>query len=190
MKKHLIAFFAILFATASFAAVQYEADGPFKFNYGDLAGGSSILILADLESLTLSTDYGSVGNSAKVGYIVYDADGTVAARSEALFYKQLAPSNDIVLANLSAGQTIGFYLERNNGDVVGDFVLAEVDGYVALQFAKNGKFSGNSETFVFLGVSAIEPPQGQPLPGGLLTLLVGGTVIGGTLSLRSRLKKR
>lgn len=190
MKKHFIAFFAVLSAVASFAAVQYEADGLFQFNYGDLAGGSSILILADLESLTLSTDYGSVGNSAKVGYIVYDADGTVAARSEAQFHKQLAPSNDIVLANLSAGQSIGFFLERNNGDVIGDFVFAEVAGHVALQFAKNGKLSGNSETLVFLGVSAIEAPQGQPLPGVLVTLLVGGTVIGGTLGLRNRLKKR
>lgn len=190
MKKFFAAIFVFSLAAVCLAAVQYDAEGLFKFNFGGLAGNdSSILILANLESLALSTDYGSVGNSGKVGYIVYDADGAVAARSEALFHKQLQPSNDIVISNLMTGQSIGFFLEQSNGRVEENFMFFERGGNAYLQFARNGSFSGNSEAFMISGVRA-SAPTGQPLPGALVTLLVGGSAIGGLLGLRRRLKAK
>lgn len=184
LKEIIIGIAAFVITATLVAAMQYSADS-YQFNYGELSSGNnSIQILANIEKLTLSTDYGSVGNSGKIGYIVYNADNTIAYQSEALFYKQLQPSNDIVISNLLAGQHVGFFLERNNGKLEENFVLYEHDGNVFMQFAKNGKLSGNSEAFMISSVQAA--PQGQPLPGTLITLLIGSGIFTGAVCFGKR----
>ena len=170
MKNLLIAFGVLGTALSLFGAPQYEIN----FGYPGRHNGS-IRILEDLSSLTLYSDFGSVGNSGKIGYYVYTDTPANAVTGAATFSKS---DGAIRLPELRAGDKVGFFLRRANGRVVSRFHFSPgYDGYW-LVFDKNHGH-GWDEALFFSSIVAegMPVPTGQPLPGILVTLLGGGAAL-------------
>ena len=158
-------------------------------------GYSFIQINQDLDSFSFTSDFKSISNSGKVGYVVYGkdlSDGELgdylkANSGNAEFAKKL---NDglVDLGALKAGDRVGFYLERNNGSTVYSTEFVEKHGTTYLEFEKNG--SGKDEWMPIGNVKAVgHVPSGAPLPGLLAMLLVGGAGAGSMKLIKRRGKK-
>lgn len=182
---------AIMTVFASFGASEYE------FVTRD-NGSSYIKINQNLESFSFKSDFKSIGNSGRVGYVVYPNDlsesdyGSYMAyitenASNPQFGKSLSDGN-VKLGSLKSGTRVGFYLLRNNGNVVTATAFVEKNGTQYLEFDKNGG-SGKDEWMSIEGVSAVPEsvPTGAPLPGALAALLVGG--VGAFAARRRRASK-
>ena len=160
----------VFFAPALFAATQYE------FDPGTKSGRSgSLRILEDISTLTLYSDFGSIGNSGSVGYYVYTDSPENAVRNAATFSKS---DGAITLTDLRAGENVGFFLLRKNGTEVNRFQFIPHGDSYFLAFDKNGG-NGRDEVMFFRSiVSESAPvPAGQPLPGLLFTLIAGAAVL-------------
>lgn len=177
MKKYISFIFIFLLVASVQAATQYSSDA-----YGIVSGSRQgengyISVLRDIESFSITTDFGSIGNSGAVGFYVYSDDIANAVDGGSLFRK--GNSDGIDLGSLSAGDKIGFYLVRNNGDIITDFYFAQDGDSISLQFVKNGG-NGKDEMFAFGQVNVVasggSDPSGQPLPGILAALIAGGAV--------------
>ena len=177
MKKVLI---AALIGFATFCLFGKDA---FEF-VNDNDGYSYIQINEDLDAFSFKSDFKSIGNSGMVGYVVYAegleneqrAEYIRANAGNAQFGKKV--NGGIVdLGALKAGDRVGFYLERNNGDIVYKTLFTEKHGVDYLEFSKNGVGQGKDEWMSINNVhatSASTPPSGAPLPGILAVILVGG----------------
>lgn len=153
-------------------------------------GSSYIQINKDLDSFSFNSDFKSIGNSGKVGYVVYSqdlhddqlADYLKTHSGKAEFAKKI---NDglVDLGALKAGDRVGFYLDRKNGETVYATAFVTKHGTDYLEFDKNGG-SGKDEWMSIEGVKAVgSVPTGAPLPGALAVLLVGG-IGAGAMKLR------
>jgi len=155
-----------------FAAVTLSAATQYEFNpgrYGWING--SLNILEDVSSLTLYSNFGSIGNSGSVGYYVYTDTPANAVQGAVTFSKH---DGAITLPELKAGDKVGFFLTRNNGQVIRKFNFMPYGDSYFLIFNKNGGHGHDEAMFL----SSIVPesasaPSGQPLPGLLMTLLAG-----------------
>lgn len=83
------------------------------------------------------------------------------------------------LGELKSGDRVGFYLERNNGDIVYETVFTEKHGVDYLEFSKNGVGNSKDEWMSIDSVIAVpsassSTPSGAPLPGALAVIMVGG----------------
>lgn len=144
-------------------------------------GYSYIQINQDLAAFSFTSDFKSIGNSGKVGYVKYSqgltddqlAEYIKTHADDAEFGKKI-DGGQVELGALSAGDRVGFYLQRNNGVTVYEtaFVVRHGEDYLA--FEKNGG-SGNGAAMSISNMKTTSaPPSGQPLPGLLAVLLVGG----------------
>ena len=171
--KLFVAILAVFAGFAAIAAPQYE------FNPGERGvSNGSLNILEDVASITLKTDFGSVGNSGAVGYYVYTDDPSKAVQGAVTFTKK---DGAITLPELRAGDKVGFFLVRETGTVLRRFNFVSSGDSYFLAFRK-GKNNGKSERML-LGSISVEKktpngPTGQPLPGVLATLGAGLAMLG------------
>ncbi len=129
-----------------------------------------IQINQNISALTFTFDFGSVGNAGTVGFYTYTDDPANAIDGGQSFKKSDGSTAD--LGSFSEGQKIGFYLTRNNGDVITDFYFVEEDGKLYLKFQKGT--NGKDEMILISDIGVT--PSGQPLPGVLAALLLGGGI--------------
>ena len=172
------------------AGAVAAADEAFTFvNDGDY-GYSYIQINQDLDSFKFKSDWHSLGNAGKVGYVVYPND---LSKEELASYMESNANNPqfrksinggvIDLGARKAGDRIGFYEERPNGGVYTQSAFKEWKDHIWLAFDKNGG-NGKDEWMTITEISAqaagggTGAPSGAPLPGVLAVLLVGGVGAG------------
>ncbi len=179
MKKMFLMFGLIVVATIASAATQYPLSGSsdsYQFVSGSRGGENGyIQITQNIASFTFSTDFGSIGNAGTLSYYTYTDNPTNATDGGTAFRKSNGAVID--LGSLSEGEKVGFYLTRNNGDVLTSFYFTQEGDSLYLKFTKNG--SGNDEMFLIANVTSSSDSNkssGQPLPGILAALLVGGGV--------------
>ena len=174
----------LTFLIISILTINIFGQNIFEFvNHED--GYSYIQINKNVESFTFKSDFKSIGNSGKVGFVIYTSDLSQdqlkdylkAHADNAQFSKH--ENNGIVnLGSLSAGDRVGFYLERNNGDVIYETMFTEKHGTDYLEFSKNGVGSSKDEWMSIGNIQTkesvpSESPSGAPLPGTLAVLIVG-----------------
>ena len=164
-------------------------------------GTDYVQINENLDAFTITSDFGSVGNSGHVGYYVYTGELTKDVMDAKIAESIKAGDNfnkkdrAMTVKALSAGDKIGFYLLRNNGNLVTDWHFVETHkGGTGIQFDKNGG-KGYDETLEFGEIVVVRQGQGgqtsgMPLPGFLPALLVGGLGLGGFSLRRFRRQKK
>ena len=130
--KQISVFFLWLFFSVS---AQYS------ITYGGPGSNGSINVLSDLSSFSFTTDFGSIGGSASIGYYTYTDNINNVTYGTQTFGKKDGGTVD--LGAFVEGQHIGFYLERNNGQKVTDFFFKEQNGILTLTFNKNGGHGGD-----------------------------------------------
>lgn len=175
MKKIILALTIMVTVGIASAVTQYTADssGNSYDIFNGVKGGDNgyIQINQDM-TFSFTTDFGSVGGSGGLGFYTY-TDNPANAVDGGVTYKK-GDGTTIDLGTLSEGEKVGFYLVRNNGDIITDFYFVEEEGELYLKFIKN---NGHGSDEMFLVSSIITnntPPSGQPLPGVLAALLLGG----------------
>lgn len=158
----------------------------------DAQGYSYLKINEDMNGFAFNSDFKSIGNSAKVGVYKYP-DGLTGKdlqdyinsfdANEAM-YKKSINHGLVVIGDVKAGDRIGFYLQRNNGDLIRkwDFVL-DYHNKNYIEFDKNFSRSSKDEWMSFEDVQwsivDVQPPvSGTPLPGSFAVLLIGGAMAG------------
>lgn len=170
MKKAWLSVLAAILCVPVWAAHQYE------LNFGGRGENGSISVLENLESLSLQVSFKSAGG-AGLGYYTYRDEPSKNTPGDRLFGKQ--DGGTIDLGPFAAGDNIGFFLKRKNGSIVSDFSFLEKDGVLYLTFDKNGGSGGDE--FVQIGSITATPsasaPSGQPLPGVVAALAVGGMAV-------------
>ena len=170
MKKAWLSVLAAILCVPVWAAHQYE------LNFGGRGENGSISVLENLESLSLQVSFKSAGG-AGLGYYTYRDEPSKNTPGDRLFGKQ--DGGTIDLGPFAAGDNIGFFLKRKNGSIVSDFSFLEKDGVLYLTFDKNGGSGGDE--FVQIGSITATPsapaPSGQPLPGVVAALAVGGLAV-------------
>lgn len=171
------------------AAFGAQADEAFTL-VNDKQGYSYIQINENVSDFSFFSDFKSIGNSGKVGFFVYPAELSGQALKD---YIAKFPADDaqfgkkvdggrVDLGALSAGDRVGFYLERNNGDLVrGWDFQTDHKGVTYIAFDKNGG-TGKDEWMsigdISTGSGQGDTPTGQPLPGALVMLALGGAGLG------------
>ena len=172
------------------AGAVAAADEAFTFvNDGDY-GYSYIQINQDLDSFKFKSDWHSLGNAGKVGYVVYPSD---LSKEEFASYMESNANNPqfrksvnggvVDLGALKAGDRVGFYEARPNGGVYTQTAFKDWKDQKWLAFDKNGG-NGKDEWMTIADISAKEAgggvaaPSGAPLPGVLAVMLVGGVGAG------------
>ncbi len=192
MKEVTLTRAAFIAAAAALTTFGSFADEPAYQLVTKENGYSYIQINQNLDSFSFHSDFKSIGNSGKVGYVVYSqdlnddqlGDYLKANAGNAEFAKKI--NNGLVdLGALNAGDRVGFYLDRNNGDVIYTTSFAEKHGTDYLDFTKNGTGSSKDEWMSISNVKAVARTSGAPLPGLLAVFLVGG-LGAGALKMRKR----
>lgn len=144
-------------------------------------GYSYIQINENIESFTFKSDWHSLGNAGRVGYVVYTSD---MSDSERAAYMKANANNPqfgksinggtVDLGSLKAGDKVGFYEVRPNGRVYMQTSFEDWHDEKWLAFDKNGGH-GKDEWMSISGIkTSSAAPNGAPLPGTLAILLVGG----------------
>ncbi len=180
MKKLFLIFGLIIVATIASAANQYPLSGTsdfYQFVLGSKGGENGyIQINQDIASFTFVTDFGSIGNAGSLGFYTY-TDNPIEATDGGVAFRK-SNGMEIDLGKLEEGEKVGFYLTRNNGDVLRDFYFTQEGENLYLKFTKNG--GGGDETFLIARITYLSgegnPTSGQPLPGILAALLMGSGI--------------
>lgn len=180
MKTVIFSILLLAMALPGFAAHQYTID------YGDRNRNGSIRILSDIDSFSFASDFGNVGGSAQLGFYTYSDDINHYKPGDGLFSKGDA---SVDLGKLAAGENVGFFLQRKNGDILSDFYFRQDGDRLYLTFEKNSGH-GRDESLLIGNINVSSPPvaSGQPLPGILSTLLLGAGAIGYCMFRKSRKK--
>ncbi len=134
-----------------------------------------------------------------LGYMIYDtATKTVTSVSDLTF------ADNVASVTLNAGETLGFWMTV---DGINYSSIRGVDGYTYNMSTFGGGDNGNGKVYNYangwyrdannsnygyeqsLLISATEaPPSGQPLPGVLAVLVIGGSALGSRLMRRKSQK--
>lgn len=190
MKRKLAIMMILLFGCLSeYAAEQFSL-------VNDDRGYSYLLINSDMEDFSFKSDFKSIGNSGKVGVFKYTAglEGQelidyIASydASNAQFSKHV-DDGTVMIGDVKAGDRIGFYLDRNNGDLIRSWDFQYKHGQAYIAFDKNG--GGKDEWMSVRDYSWVVPPprpnpSGAPLPGSMAVLAVSGIA-----ALATKLKKQ
>lgn len=174
------------------AVAGARADAAYSL-VNDKAGYSYIQINQDVSDFSFFSDFKSIGNSGKVGFFVYP-DGLTGDKLKDYIAKN--PADDakfgkhvdggrVDLGELKEGDRVGFYLERNNGHLVRGWSF-ETDhkGVTYIAFDKNGG-KGKDEWMSIADIKTTSvpggeggTPSGQPLPGLVAMLALGGAGLG------------
>ena len=98
------------------------ADDAFTFVTDGNYGYSYIQINQDLDSFSFKSDWHSLGNAGKVGYVVYTADMSdsdraayIEANANNPEFRKSVNGGVLDLGSLKAGDRVGFYEVRPNG---------------------------------------------------------------------------
>ena len=169
---------ATLVATAAEDAFTFVNDGDYGYSY--------IQINEDLASFKFKSDWHSLGNAGRVGYVVYPTD---LAKDQLGSYMEANANNPqfqksvnggvVDLGSLKAGDRVGFYEVRPNGGTYTQTAFKDWKDQIWLAFDKNGG-NGKDEWMTITEISTQSAgsgtgaPSGAPLPGALAVLLVGG----------------
>lgn len=171
-----------------------NANDAFEFVNDDDYGYSYIQINQDLESFSFKSDWHSLGNAGRVGYVVYTAN---MSDSERAAYMEANANNPqfgksinggtVDLGSLKAGDRVGFYEVRPNGGVYTQTSFEDWHDEKWLAFDKNGGH-GKDEWMTITDIkantsggaaggssegSSSGAPNGAPLPGALAVMIVG-----------------
>lgn len=158
----------------------------------DAQGYSYIQINQDVSDFSFVSDFKSIGNSGMVGFFVYPAglEGQALKdyiakfpADDAKFAKHINDGT-VDLGALKEGDRVGFYLDRKNGDLVRGWDFQSKNGTTYIAFDKNGG-KGKDEWMSIADVKTdTDRPSGQPLPGALAMLLLGGVGLGAVKKFR------
>ncbi len=172
MKKLLVSLLLTMICATTFAAYQYT------INSNGISIGENLNLVVQFTQNSFFKNYDTFG------YTVTSSTGET--RSETLNTSDVN-GKKFDLGNFSAGDTIAFTVGKGNVVSTG-FSIAEFNGnnqYYLSAWTTNGsindtfqvKFTGTA-TGGGAASNGGSAPSGQPLPGILATLLVGGGVIG------------
>lgn len=151
------------------------------------------------ERLSLAVDMTSTSNYGWVDVstgTAYDAEGsTITTFSEQQNqYNDLVTQTGYKLGEFSAGNEIGVWLNPKNKNFTGASVFDKTNDINDTQMNSRDAYVGTDATgmalhqldfkggvgSIFFGVTGVASPEpiGQPLPGALATLLLGGAISG------------
>lgn len=177
MKKIIATVMLAFMSTFSYSKNAYEF-------VNDPNGYSYIQINEDLESFSFKSDFKSIGNSGKVGFFLYEKGLEGQALKD---YIAKNPANNaqfkkgindgiVDLGALKSGDRVGFYLDRNNGDLVRLWDFQELHGVTYIAFDKNGgkgKDEWMSVGDITAKVAEMPNTAGAPLPPAWVIILGG-----------------
>ena len=195
MKKVIVSTLVALSTMFGFAddAFTFVNDGNYGYSY--------VQINQDLDSFSFKSDWHSLGNAGKVGYVIYTADMSASDRAAYMEANANNPQfgkhiNDgvVEVKNLKAGEAVGFYEVRSNGRTYTQSAFKDWNDGTWLAFDKNGG-NGKDEWMSIADITIQEvgggsggtgggtgggsgAPSGAPLPGALAVLLVGAVGAG------------
>lgn len=187
MKKIFITLLMALGAVQAFAAFQYEVVS-YKKTPGSKGESYQIKVTEGSGSIYLGAWHGetSLADSSVTGFGYYTdpanlISGTVVTLDDG--------TTGYKLGDFSAGDTVSIWVSTQDGIVGSTGAWADLTnrGTFANANAEVGQLKIDSEYvyFTITGVETVSPaPAGQPLPGVLLTALLGA---GTLLPLRKRL---
>lgn len=191
MKRVILGLFLV------FGPMIFAAEQPFTL-VNDEQGYSYLQINADMKDFEFTSDFKSVGNSGKVGVFKYEAglEGQALKdyiaeydANDAKFSKH-ENNGTISLGDVSTGDRYGFYLLRNNDDLIRIWNFQYKHGQAYIAFDKNG--GGKDEWISVKDYSWVVPPppdpSGAPLPGSLAVLAIGSLF--GAVSLKKKAFKK
>ncbi len=178
--KYMLSLGAMLCTTAVFASFQFDVSNEtFKTNN---AGYLDIL-----QSSVLNISYNSPGSKfgqvESFGYFTLDSDGKILTTQEL----NVKPNTTVATVELKAGDKVGFWmktdkgkqtyysvnaLNKNGTNYFNDYLTK--DGKVLFGF---GNDKWDSRVLSFSVAYTNDGPSGQPLPGILITLLIGGSAL-------------
>lgn len=191
MKKVIVSAIVALSTMFGFSdeAFTFVNDGDYGYSY--------VQINQDLDSFSFKSDWHSLGNAGRVGYVIYTVDMSASDRAAYMEANANNPQfgkhiNDgvVEVKNLKAGEAIGFYEVRPNGGTYTQSAFKDWKDQTWLAFDKNGGH-GKDEWMTIADISIQEvgggtsggtsggtgggsgAPSGAPLPGALAVLLVG-----------------
>lgn len=187
MKKYL----AVL--VSGLAVCGAKADDAYAL-VNDAQGYSYIQINQDLDSFSFASDFGSIGGGGTIGFFLYpeglegQALKDYIANFDANDAKFAKHVNDgrIDFGSLKAGDRVGFYEDKKGHGIVRGWSFETDKGTTYIAFDKNGG-KGKDEWISIEDVSANvtgggsgsgDAPSGQPLPGALVMLALGGAGLG------------
>ncbi len=177
MVKYILSLGAMICTTAAFGSFQYDVSNEtFKTNN---AGYFDIL-----QNSVLNISYDSAGTKfgqdMTFGYFILDANGKVAATYDL----SVKANTSVSTVELKAGDKVGFWLKTDKtSQTVYSVSALNTDGknYFNDILSKGGGVlftfgdkKWDSRVLSFSVAYTNEGPSGQPLPGILATLLLGG----------------
>jgi hypothetical protein len=180
MKK--LIFILSLITAFTVKALESTSD---KFSFvNDVNGYSYLKINSDMNSFTFQSDFKSIGNSGAVGFFKYADSREGAAlisyinEYDAILaqYSKHVNNGIVSLGDVNAGDRIGFYLVRKNGDVIKNWKFTYKQNTAYITFLRN---HGKDEQMSFGVVAYDAPAAGAPLPGSLAVIFIGGLLIAG-----------
>ena len=203
MKNQMMTKFLTVLLTGSVAVFSAQADEAYSL-VNDAQGYSYIQINQDVSSFTFVSDFKSIGNGGTVGFFVYpkDLEGQALKdyianfdANDAKFSKKVN-GGLVDLGALSAGDRVGFYEDKNGHGIVRGWDFQTKHDVTYIAFDKNDG-TGKDE-WMSIGNITVETgshggnkqggtPSGQPLPGALVMLALGGPGLG-ALKLRKSKK--
>ena len=165
----------------------------------DAQGYSYIQINQDLDSFSFVSDFKSIGGGGTVGFFLYP-EGLEGQKLKDYianydqfdkeFGKNLTGGR-VDLGALKAGDRVGFYENKNGHGIVRGWDFQTKHDVTYIAFDKNGG-KGKDEWMSIEDITANVTgggsgnggaPSGQPLPGALVMLALGGAGLG-TLKLK------
>ena len=133
------------FTALALAATIAVADDAFTFVTDGNYGYSYIQINQDLDSFSFKSDWHSLGNAGRVGYVVYTSDMSDSDRAAYMEanannpeFRKSVNGGVLDLGSLKAGDRVGFYEVRPNGGTYTQSAFKDWKDKTWLAFDKNG----------------------------------------------------
>ena len=176
MKKLIFTAVLAAFAGSLFAAYQYEIEP------------DGIKVNEDMSLTIHVTDNSFFKNYDKFGYTVTNADGTTRTQS---FDINDATGKKFDLGDFTTGAKVDFFVEAGNS-IYNQLSLTEKNVELTYLNVSNGSINDTFKIQIDGGAyHGPKPPKpaGQPLPGVLAALLLGGGTVGAIVLKRKRAAK-
>ncbi len=180
MGKYVFSVAALLFTTTAFASFQFDVSNEtFKTNN---AGYLEILQPSVL-NISYNSPESKFGQVQSFGYFTLDENGKILTTQEL----NVKPNTTVATVELQTGDKVGFWLKTDKGtqtyysvnafnknktNYFNDYLTK--DGSILFGF---GNDKWDSGVLSFSVAYTNEGPSGQPLPGILVTLLLGGSAL-------------
>ncbi|HOG49345.1 MAG TPA: hypothetical protein PKY10_02005 [Lentisphaeria bacterium] len=186
LKASVFAFALLVSAVRLLAVYQYDSNGSGAIVYN--AGGWFDIMQDSIMTIRYYSPASKYGQDVKFGYFTFD-EGGIQNQAEL----EIKPSATVSLGEFATGDQVGFWLSsaKTPGQILYSVSEMNVDGvdyffsglsnkgetYWTFGDSKWGK--GDVIAFINGGQPADSPVVGQPLPGVLASLLLGGSAVCG-----------